>query len=114
MAGEISIVRGTTNAFGVTVTDETGKEYTLEEGQTLVFGLKHSEMDENRVLVKKIQKTASGEHYLELMPEDTIHLEPGTYYYDIGLQHGLSVFHNVVEPTKFFITPNVTQLGDGT
>lgn len=113
MGEEMSLIRGTTNSFGVTVTDEEGNEYTLEEDQVLVFGLKRNEFDENRVLVKKITRRSNGEHYLEISPADTANLEPGTYYYDIGMQQGENVFYNVVESSKFIIKPNVTKLGDG-
>ena len=113
MGEEMSVVRGTTNSFSVTVTDDEGNEYTPEVDQVLVFGLKRNKLDENRVLVKKITRRTSGEHYLEISPEDTKDLEPGNYYYDIGMQQGKSVFYNIVEASVFEIRPNVTMLGDG-
>lgn len=113
MGEEMSVVRGTTNSFSVTITDEEGNEYTPEADQVLVFGLKRNRLDENRVLVKKLTRRTSGDHYLELYPEDTKDLEPGTYYYDIGMQQGESVFYNVVEASAFEIKASVTRLGDG-
>lgn len=113
MVDEMCVIRGTTNSFGVTVTDEEGNDYTLEADQVLVFGLKRNKLDDNRVLVKKINRRNSGEHYLEISPEDTKNLEPGMYYYDIGMQQGQSIFYNIVEASPFVIKPNVTKLGDG-
>ena len=114
MSGQsIKIVRGTTNAFGLALTDGNGAPYTLEMGQVLVFALKVGKTDEQRVLVKKITSAVDGEYYLELSPADTADLEPGKYYYDIGLQHGKSVFYNVIQASPFTILPNITKLGDG-
>lgn len=114
MVEKLEIVRGTTNAFGLTITNkDTGAAYTLEEGQVLVFGLKVGKTDEERVLVKQITHTVNGEYYLELSPEDTADLECGQYYYDIGMQHGSSVFYNVIKASPFVISPDITRLGDG-
>lgn len=111
--GFLSIVRGTTNTFGIKLTDENGREHTLETGQVLVFGLKQNELDEERVLIKKITHVTNGEYYLELSANDTNDLAPGKYYYDLGMQHGSSVFYNIVKSSPFIILPNVTRLGDG-
>lgn len=109
----LEIVRGTTKAFGLAVTDENGEVYALEADQVLVFGLKRAALDTERVLVKKITHSISGEYYLELMPADTADLEPGKYVYDVGMQSGSTVFYNVIKASPFTILPNVTQLGDG-
>lgn len=109
----LEIVRGTTNSFGITVLDEDGNNYSVEDGDVLVFGLKRNERDEERVLVKKITSSVTGEHYLEIQPEDTKNLATGQYYYDIGLQRGSFVFYNIIKSSPFIILPNVTKLGDG-
>ena len=113
MAQPLEIVRGTTNAFSLAVANANGAPYTLEAGQVLVFGLKLGKTDEERVLVKQITHTVNGEYYLELAAADTVDLESGRYYYDIGLQHGESLFYNVIEASPFTILPNITKLGDG-
>ena len=66
MKQDLSIVRGTSNSFGITVKDADGKVFTLETGQVLVFALKKRPKDEDRVLVKKIINIVNGEYYLEL------------------------------------------------
>ncbi len=114
MQQALEIVRGTTNAFGITVTDENGALYTLETDQVLVFGVKRGKTDTERVLVKQITHAANGEYYLELTPEDTADLEPGKYYYDVGMQSGSHVFYNVIKASPFTVLPNMTELGDGT
>lgn len=109
----LEIVRGTTNAFGISVKNADGENLVLEPDQSLVFGLKRNEFDQERVLVKKVSGSTESGYYLELAPEDTAVLQPGQYYYDIGLQQGASVFYNVVELSPFLIKPNATRLGDG-
>ncbi len=113
MKQRLEIVRGTTNVFGIDVRDEEDRPYTLETGQILVFGLKKKLSDAERVLVKQMTHTVNGEYYLELIPEDTINLDAGLYYYDVGMQHGASIFYNVIEASEFNILQNVTELGDG-
>lgn len=113
MKQPMKIIRGTTNAFGISITDENGAPYTLETGQVLVFALKRNDEDMERVLVKTIARTANGEYYLELEPRDTADLDCGMYFYDVGLQHGSGIFYNVIEASPFMILPNITQLGDG-
>ena len=110
---DIEIVRGTTNTFGITLTDAEGKFFTLESGQVLVFALKKRPKDVERVLVKQITSKLDGEYYLELSPGDTAELEPGKYFYDVGLQQGETVFYNIIEASVFDIKPNISELGDG-
>lgn len=113
MKQNLEIVRGTSNTFGLTITDGDGNPYTLSENDTLVFGLKRRERDDQRVLIKPITHSVDDEYFLELSPEDTIDLVPGRYYYDVGLQRGDDVFYNIVEQSEFLIIPNVTKRGDG-
>lgn len=110
---KLTIVRGTTNIFGISVTGEDGNPYILDSGQALVFGLKEDEYSDARLFVKRITNVVNGEYYLELTPADTAALEPGRYFYDIGLQNGSTVFFNVVPCSEFHIIPNITKLGDG-
>jgi hypothetical protein len=107
----LSIVRGTTNPFSVIVKDHAGETQVLSEDQILIFGLKQNELDDNRVLVKPVSKRENGENYLELLPAETMDLEPGTYYYDIGMKQGTSFF-NIVESSPIKIKPNVTKITD--
>lgn len=109
----LEIVRGTNNTFVLNLYDENGAAYTLEEGQTLVFGLKAGKTDDKRLLVKPITDVINGDYHLSFYPEETAGLEPGRYYYDIGLQDGSETFYNVIQASAFTILPNVTQLGDG-
>lgn len=113
MKNELSIVRGTTNAFGLAIEYANGDQFTIEDGQVLVFGLKRKPKDEECVLIKKIEHSVDGTFYLELEPSDTADLESGTYFYDVGLQQSDTVFYNIISCSVFKILPNITELGDG-
>ena len=111
---DLSIVRGTSNVFGLAITNADGTPFFLEDGQALVFAVKKRPKDEERVLVKKVTNSIEeGTFYLELFPSDTEDIEAGRYYYDVGLQYGNSVFFNVIEASVFDIKPNISKLGDG-
>lgn len=111
---DISIIRGTSNVFTLSVANADGSPFILEEGQSLIFAVKKRLMTDNRVLIKKIKhRVDEGTYYLELMPEDTKDLELGKYYYDVGLQYGEKIFFNIIEASIFEIRPNISQLGDG-
>ena len=111
---DLAIVRGTSNVFGLAITNADGTPFVIEDNQTLVFAVKKKPKDYSRVLVKKVSHSVDeGTYYLELFPSDTADIEPGRYFYDVGLQQGGSVFFNVIEASVFEIKPNISQLGDG-
>lgn len=112
MKHELSIVRGATSSFGISVTDANGDPFVLESGDVLVFGLKKKLKDIDRILIKPITHNMDGEYYLELSAADTEDLEPGKYFYDVGLQRGTNVFYNIIEASVFNIKANVTKRGD--
>lgn len=115
MSQKLSIVRGTNSVFGIVITNADGSPFSLPQGQTLVFAVKKRPKDEERMIVKKITNSVElGTYYLELFPNDTAELEPGRYFYDVGLQQSSSVFFNVIEATEFDIKPSISELGDGT
>ena len=112
MANKMEIVRGTSNVFGITVTDAVGNKYFPEGDAVLVFGLKKSSRDEKCVLVKAITHRANDEYLLEFYPADTVNLECGQYFYDVGIQVGKSVLFPVIEWSEFVIKPNAVKCGD--
>lgn len=113
MKQNISVIRGTNCMFGLVITNADGTPFSLSGGQALTFAVKKRPTDEERVLVKKVTNSVSaGTFYLELVPADTSELEPGRYFYDVGLQSGSS-FYNVIEASELDIKPNISELGDG-
>ena len=68
MKQNLEIVRGTSNTFGLTITDGDGNPYTLSENDSLVFGLKRRERDEQRVLIKPITHSVDDEYFFGVVP----------------------------------------------
>lgn len=109
----LSIIRGTTNTFGITLTDEYGSPCELEEGQEIVFGVKKSPKDADCIFIKRTTGLVDGAYCFTIDPSDTIDLEVGKYYYDVGVQHGESIYYNIIESSTFNLEQNITKLGDG-
>lgn len=106
---KISIVRGTTNAFAVAVSDENGDAYTLESGEVLRFGVKKRPGDAQYIFVKETaEANEDGEYDFTVDVDDTSELPFGSYYYDVGLQSGNDYF-NVIPASPFEVAYNVTE-----
>lgn len=106
----IEIVRGTSNKFQLTITDMSSNLYELGEDEAIVFGVKEKLDDEEYVVLKIITSGEDGVFEVCLCPEDTAEVEPGKYFYDVGLQSG-DEFYNVIPADTFLVLPNVTKCG---
>lgn len=109
----LNIIRGTTNSFSITLTDEEGNPYVLEEGQEIVFGIKKKETDADCIIVKRTKGLIDGAYQFTLNPDDTLNLTVGKYFYDVGIQHGAKIYYNIIESSSFMIEQNITKIGDG-
>lgn len=106
---KITIVRGTTNSFAIAITDEEGEAYELESGEVLRFGVKKTPNDAQYILTKEFSTADENDEYpFSIVPDDTINLPFGTYYYDIGLQSGSNYF-NIIPASDFVVAYNVTE-----
>lgn len=108
----IKIVRGTSNAFQIALQDESGVFYRLKDGEVLRFGVKDRAEPEQIQLSKEMgteHLNSSGDAYiLQLLPEDTLHLDlHRNYCYDVGLQSGAH-YYNVIPCSDFKLVLNVT------
>lgn len=110
MLNRIEIVRGTSNTFQIEVVDANGTAYNLASNEKIIFGVKAKAEDTELVFSKTAEAVADGVYSVKLVPEDTQELSCGKYSYDVGLQKGTDYF-NIIEPTAFVITPNVTFRG---
>lgn len=103
------MVRGTTQNIVVTIQNEDGTTYKLQSGDKLIFGVKlnpeNSEYD-----IKKIVQNADSEGncVISLIPEDTVGLAFGKYFFDVGLQTADGEFYMIVECDDFIIAKAVT------
>lgn len=109
---KIEIVRGTTNTFDIPIKDANGQKYTLAADEKVVFGIKRHLKDAEPVFVKTVTAGSNGVYPVTIVPSDTEDLDPGRYFYDVGLQSGDDYF-NVIEPSLFIIQSNVTKWGAG-
>lgn len=110
MKQAISIVRGTTNLFKVAVQDASGSPRLLEDGETLIFGVKVKAGDEDYVIHKVLTNDdlLNDTYLVRINPEDTEDLSYGRYCYDIGLQRGAD-YYMVLPCSDFNIEHNITE-----
>lgn len=112
MAQKIEIIRGTSNTFSIEVSDVYGRPYVLEDGESIIFGIKKKPEDDRVIFVKTATASeVEGNYIVSIEPADTAELDCGRYAYDVGLKTATGFF-NVIEPNPFMIQPNVTSRGD--
>lgn len=117
MKNDIEIVRGTTNVFNLTITDFNGEPFSLTAtGQKLIFGIKREVDDTDYIVLKTIAEYNSEDYdgvynfSFRVEAQDTMNLPFGRYIYDISMQYG-NAFYNIIEPSEFKISKNVTKWG---
>ncbi len=106
----IAIVRGTTNSFGIVIKNVlTGEPYTLETGEVLRFGVKRRPEDAECLFTKEITEADEAGFYLfTVTPSDTLELDFGIYFYDVGLQDG-AAYYPIIAASPFEIAWNITK-----
>lgn len=92
----------------ITLTDADGNEYVPDPNDQIWFALKGSTDDSEEPLVLKKIDPETLE--LRLDPADNDH-PPGTYWYDIEITLTNGFVTTVVGPCKYFITPQVKNVG---
>lgn len=97
----ITITRGDTASFGITIKDASGTEYTPQAGDTVTFTVKKSTKSEEAL----IQKTGVS---IALEHEDTAELKYGIYAYDVQLEYANGNIDTFIGPADFVITEEVT------
>ena len=102
----ISITRGDTPSFTVSVTDAAGAPYELKDGDRLTFTVKKSTKPSDPVVVQRVMDAETGPSF-QLTSEETS-LDYGTYRYDVELQTAGGGTYTVVKPDKLTITEEVT------
>lgn len=101
----ISLTRGDTGIFHISLVDKFGEAYTPEEGSTLRFAMSTKYYSQrSEVLILKDIPIDTME--LEIEPGDTKNLKAGTYKYDIELTDEVGHVSTVVM-AKFSITEEV-------
>ena len=105
---KITINRGDTAFLTINVRDREGNVYELQDGDSLWFSVKQKATDENYAIApKKLNKNV-----LEIMREDTINLDFGSYIYDIQLVNNQGFTSTIIQPSEFNVAVTVTAAGD--
>ena len=111
MIQPVKMVRGTTHTIIISLKDPAGNARTLTEGEVLRFGLKRFPEDDACLLTKElttVNADENGDYLLVINPSDTINLDIGTHYYDVGLQSG-TTYDNVIPCSPFKIGANISE-----
>lgn len=99
----ISMIRGDSGVFTITITDTNGNPVELTESDVLTFTLRRAARNPAIVLQKTI---AGGE--LDINPADTEGLTFGAYVYDIELKRADGYVDTVIPPHEFLLMEEVT------
>lgn len=110
----ITIVKGDYIKFPVQL--HAGKfskwiEYELEDNDTAYFGLMYPNTAFDQAILKKVltkkDTDENGTLYVTLLPEDTIDLPSGIYYYEIKLlytdENNVEHIDTVIQRSRFII-----------
>lgn len=99
----ISMIRGDSGVFTITIADTNGSPVALTDGDVLTFTLRRTARNQTIVLQKVI---VNGE--LDIKPADTEGLAFGAYVYDIELRRADGYVDTVIPPHEFLLMEEVT------
>lgn len=107
----INIIRGTTNDLNLSIEDENGEQYTLKDGEKIIFGVKSNAENSDYDIVKTLTSAdmVDNAYTIKLIPEDTSGLPFGQYYFDVGLQTASGDYYMIIPCGQCLILPAVTQ-----
>ena len=107
----LKIIRGTTQSLLITIIDEAGDVYKLQDGDVIRFGIKRNWQDTDYDVCKEITSddTQNDEYIIALAPEDTLDLPAENYYFDVGLQTANGDYYMIIPCGQCLILPAVTQ-----
>lgn len=111
MKNDLTIIRGRSYLFDIQVTDSEGELYNLQDGETLIFGIKKKYTDPVYVFKKILtinDATDTGVYSLKILPRDTERLVCDTYCFDVGMKRGDDYF-SVIDYSTLTLEKNVTK-----
>lgn len=106
----ISVIRGTTNDLSLNIEDENGEQYTLQDGEKIIFGVKSNAENSDYDIVKTLTSAdmVDNAYTIKLIPDDTLGLPFGRYYFDIGLQTADGDYYMIVPCDEFCVCKAIT------
>lgn len=99
----ISMTRGDSASFDITVQNADGTPYTLHTGDTVTLTVKKT-VNDSEVLLQKQGVNITLEN------SDTKNLEYGSYVYDVQVDLADGSKHTIIEPSVFEIRAEVNWL----
>lgn len=104
----IFMIRGDTEAVGVTLKDLEGNKIPLAAGDKVYLTVKRSSSTIDKVLQKVATEFTNGEALLTIFPNDTKLVEVGKYYYDIQLTKENGDIKTIIPKSLFEIGEEIT------
>ena len=113
---EIALVRGDT--LKLTLTDirlSDGTEYVLSDTDIVYLDVKKYATDKTAVFRKSVtaEEYVDGALPITILPEDTVDLPCGDYYFDVRLFMDDDNIYTIIPMSKFRIVQNVTDIPNG-
>lgn len=99
----ISMIRGDSGVFTITIADTNGSPVTLTDGDVLTFTLRRTPRSPTIVLQKTITDGT-----LNINPGDTQDLTFGSYVYDVELRRADGYTDTIIPPHEFLVLEEVT------
>lgn len=113
MYEKIEMIRGTSVQFGIKIIDEFGCNYELQEGEYCNFGIKSSVINDEYDLFKKFDSNDYDPddqvYVIQIAPEETIGLDIGRYYADVGFVSAANEYCMIIPCFDFVISKNITK-----
>ena len=100
----IQLTRGDTARLTVTITNDNGEAYEIQNGDKLTLTLKKTVKDAEPVMTK----TITGTDIFHIEPSDTSGLSFAKYKYDVELTTFDGDVYTVIPPSTFEILEEVT------
>ena len=113
---EIALVRGDT--LKLTLTDirlSDGTEYVLSDTDIVYLDVKKYATEKTAVFRKSVtaEEYVDGALPITILPEDTVDLPCGDYYFDVRLFMDDDNIYTIIPMSKFRIVQNVTDIPNG-
>ena len=109
---DISMVRGDTLALSISgIKNTDGTEYTLKSTDVVYLDVK-------KYATEVFRKSVTAAEYVDgalpitILPEDTVDLPCGDYYFDVRLFMDDDNIYTIIPMSKFRIVQNVTDIPD--
>lgn len=104
----ITMIRGDTEAFNVTLQDEDGAKVDLVVGDTVYFTVKTSINTHIKILQKVVTEFVDGVAQIKIEPQDTKELKFDTYVYDVQISFASGAVKTIIPPSDFIVSGEIT------